>query len=143
MVTGATPPILIVNEDRYSQGQEESADGHDIHELSRDRLAGEMFEKKLKVGVRQVVIPQARSDLPVPVSRRAITEPIPDAQPEPGKHRQADDHQMSQTCLFPGPAEEVEKNQTCVKDKKELVQKIIKHQSLLSFRPAERILSLI
>ena len=68
----------------------------------------------------------------MPVCAGTIAVSVPDPQNEPGKDRQQNECQIGLSRFPPNPAEKDEKNDGCMKDKKEEIQKFI-HKQLSSW----------
>lgn len=72
----------------------------------------------------------------MPVSQRAITNAIKNAQTKPGKTSQEKRDEIGKPCLFPYPAQQIKKCENCMKNKKEEIEKMIqKHPQRLMNRP--------
>ena len=64
---------------------------------------------------------------PMPVSAKAITPPIPNAQYEPGEGSKGHRNQMKLSCLWKNPAHNIKYRKYCMKNKEENIKKPIPH----------------
>jgi hypothetical protein len=65
---------------------------------------------------------------PMPVSAKAITPPIPNAQYEPGSGRKGHRNQMQSSCLWNNPAHNIKYRKYCMKNKEENIKKPVPHK---------------
>lgn len=82
-------------------------------------MVDEIFYERARI----IYITQLSAHLEVPVGERAVTQAVPDTEPEPGKGGQQSDNQIHFSRLFPDPAEQDEAHQGRMKNDEKFIQK--------------------